>query len=674
LATAVHTPDICLIEACADKNRARLVVEIIRQAAARGERVLLVAPYTRELDRVLEILAGHDDILSVRCVGRGESTDILSPVLRGMTLPNRLKRLHAHVLIQAQAELAALEVQIQDLQKCEPLWPRVRDCAQRRQSLEAESALLQMRESQVDAEVEEEVRGDCAPSELAGTLAAVKQAAESSLATLDSGLGEVESRLLDQFKEQETLAAREVVLKKRATARRNFLIWKGDFWLTLLRGDSSRALGDCQARLEQVQQTIRELQASKRELLDQRSHLAKNLQDEIQRIVQREAFRRRSTLQASLARLDQVRRGLDSQWQELLAQLPAPANALPQMDASAVDQACTRWKEHLTRLQAEVKSAFNWLEHFKKNGNSFYERAHHYIDLVAATATALSQDKHFGDVAVNGDPSPMEFDRLVIEGADRISESDLRNLARRAGRWVLLGEPERQSASSTTPPRSRPPSQRHSVARLPRTVEKDRARADSAVFRQLWESLHWQALSPRHSWSSEGSRLSCRFLPLKKEDQCFLEVEPVADSPEIELRILARPGSEPVLAEIVFPATKPLWEAKGFIYRELQELALQPAGNTAGWSEDAGRVALHFGSHELQPAGIVNLGNGVREMIGTPSGVRNGVASAGNQPPTCRLEFDRQAGWNRKSARAWVRAHLRLNDHGRTIRLEERLR
>src|SRR5207248_207504 len=36
---------------------------------------------------------------------------------------------------------------------------------------------------------------------------------------------------------------------------------------------------------------------------------------------------------------------------------------------------------------------------------------------------------------------------------------------------------------------------------------------------------------------------------------------------------------------------------------------------------------------------------------------------------TCRIEFDRRAGWSLAEAEAWARQHLGLRDAGRTARL-----
>ena len=53
-----------------------------------------------------------------------------------------------------------------------------------------------------------------------------------------------------------------------------------------------------------------------------------------------------------------------------------------------------------------------------------------YTNVVAATTTALPADPHFGDAAA----ASQAFDRLVVEEADQVTESEFLKVARRARR------------------------------------------------------------------------------------------------------------------------------------------------------------------------------------------------------------------------------------------------
>ncbi|HMF17033.1 MAG TPA: AAA domain-containing protein, partial [Gemmataceae bacterium] len=121
-------------------------------------------------------------------------------------------------------------------------------------------------------------------------------------------------------------------------------------------------------------------------------------------------------------------------------------------------------------------------------------------------------------------------------------------------------------------------------------------------------------------------------------------------------RIVTLPGEPPALAEVVFPRSFSIEQAKGFIFKELDELAIQPTGRHGCWLEDADRFLFHMGQDTNGPATMVPLEAGVRE----------GVHS---RRTTCRLEFDKAAGWNRDSVASWLQKRLGLRDIGRAITL-----
>src|SRR5207302_11398509 len=79
VARAVHTPDVCLIQGLPGSGKSRVIAEVVTQAAARGERVLVLAPTPAALDRVLERLGRHEALCPVRCLGAGEAPDALPP-------------------------------------------------------------------------------------------------------------------------------------------------------------------------------------------------------------------------------------------------------------------------------------------------------------------------------------------------------------------------------------------------------------------------------------------------------------------------------------------------------------------------------------------------------------------------------------------------------------------
>src|SRR5690349_13293468 len=57
VAAALRSPDLVLVQGHPGTGKSRVAAEVIARAAARGERVLLVAASTAALDRTLELLA-----------------------------------------------------------------------------------------------------------------------------------------------------------------------------------------------------------------------------------------------------------------------------------------------------------------------------------------------------------------------------------------------------------------------------------------------------------------------------------------------------------------------------------------------------------------------------------------------------------------------------------------
>jgi hypothetical protein len=149
-----------------------------------------------------------------------------------------------------------------------------------------------------------------------------------------------------------------------------------------------------------------------------------------------------------------------------------------------------------------------------------------------------------------------------------------------------------------------------------------------------------------------------------------IEVENVADCPEIELRILTQAPLPPVLAEVAFPPSMSVAEAKQYIFRELQELPVQTTGQAITWVEHPDRIVVQFTEVPAAGAVVVELEAGVRELLARSSEEANGTTGRHAPPHTCLLEFDRGAGWDLARAAEWLQRHLGVRDLGRTSWLD----
>ena len=65
---AIATPDVCLIQGPPGTGKTRVISEIVRQAARRDWKVLLVAPTHVAVDNVLERIGMQEEVSPVRCV------------------------------------------------------------------------------------------------------------------------------------------------------------------------------------------------------------------------------------------------------------------------------------------------------------------------------------------------------------------------------------------------------------------------------------------------------------------------------------------------------------------------------------------------------------------------------------------------------------------------------
>src|SRR5207237_7584695 len=135
-------------------------------------------------------------------------------------------------------------------------------------------------------------------------------------------------------------------------------------------------------------------------------------------------------------------------------------------------------------------------------------------------------------------------DVLVVEEADQLTEADFLKLARRARRWVLIGEPAWEYAGG---PRATGQASTDSRAKLALP-------GPFTFLRKLWNLLHWDPRALPFAWTQEGERLCCALRPVAPEQRRWLESERVADSPDIEVRILSFPRPAPALTEVLLPA------------------------------------------------------------------------------------------------------------------------
>jgi hypothetical protein len=453
--------------------------------------------------------------------------------------------------------------------------------------------------------------------------------------------------------EQQTAVADLERLQPLAEARRNRRWWTIAWWRA--RGES-----DLVHRIEELDKRQRELKAAAEQLAGEleeqaaeRGRVEAQWQEETADVRRYEAGRRRAEREGRRAALSRELDALEEQGRRTSGGLSAGVAPPHELSIAAVQERREAERSTLAQEERQAQRAAQWAEAVQKTLAVLPQQLAEWINVVGATTTALPGDSRFGDHV-----SPRAtFDLLVLKEAHLVTESEFLAAARRACRWVLIGEP-----TDEDPPPSSARGGRGYAARpaRPNTLRP-------GFFQRLWRSLHSDPTCLPYAWFHRDGRLVCRLrsLDATADEHKWVASEHLADRPEIELRIAAPPRTAPRLLEVMFPGATAIHEAKAFIFRELGELPVQARGGCFHWHEDPRQLTLDVSDGADSQSPAVDLAEGVRERIGeaAPAG-EGGVAWH-----TCALEFDREAGWTRERAEQWIEEHLPTQSLGRTVLL-----
>jgi hypothetical protein len=656
VARAVQSPDLCLIQGAPGTGKSRVVAEIITQAAARGERVLFLAPHAAALDVVLAALTGREAVCPLRCLERDErdNPELIPAAARACTLEGRLRRLQEETLPRARQEGDAADRDHRQHLDEGSFWERLRELAEQHGQLQQQLAALRAGRARVPDQVagaaeqaDKEAGADA--TDFGAAVRGCRETLAAAQARIQAARAALQEQTDDRRREQEATEARLRSLLPLAEAKEQKRWWTGAWWRATFQSNVPAQVTELKSRLESGQTALEGLEQQAQRLAEEEQAAQQQFTAARSRLLEAEIARRLRHLDQQETALRQDEHLLLEKWQAACAGLhpdsPRPAEPAEQ----AVAAAHARWQEHLEQAARRGEFARRWVACLEEMGGSYPARLLGLCNVVAATTSALPADEHFGELA-----TPLvHFDLLVLEEAEQVTESELLNLARRARRWVLVGLPGAERGTRKASPAPRAP--RSALGATPR------------VFHRLWQHLHCDPSRLPSSWIQEKGHLSCRLRPLPPEQAQWLEAERLADFPDVELRILAAPRTPPQLVEVVFPASMSVDEAKGYLFRELEELPVHALGHSLRWVEEPDRLVLRLSDQPLPGARPVALDAGVSECV------------AGDEPcpetgavrwHTCCLAFDRGAGWQRPQAEEWVRQHLGLRDLGRTARLD----
>jgi hypothetical protein len=639
---ALNTPDLCLLSGLPGTGKTRVVSEVIIQAARRGWRVLLLAPTAPAVDIILDRLAGCPDILPIRMLREDESAEALPPHVRGLTLAQQRKAVRDRTHDGARRARQQTEETCQKRRREESLWPEMLSIAGRHAALSDRLNALRRRQAEAAGEVEREASGlpfvnkGLPSGPFAAELVELHKRSGAAQAEWQAARQTLEAKRDTVRKLLEAMFLRLTSVEAKCRARQERRWWTLAYWTggsALAQRDALRAeQGRAESELRGLDEALAELDAGRRQAEETEKA-------EWQSVIAGEIGRRRQELSAEAAGPQQEIGGLDRKWHSLCGELD-PAELRPsQPQPSEVEAARQRWLEHCRLDEERCRFARQWADYLDRAGDELLPRLPALANLIAGTTTALGRCREWSEAQRPG------FDLLVLEEADSLTESDLARFAAHAPRLLLAGQSLAEPMAMGPPPRA------------PQDV-----RPLGGCWGRLWEALGDDLGRLPYTWQREGDRLVCNLAAVRSEDARYIEREGLADAPEIELSILNLPRSRPVLARVSFPGRFSIPQATAHIYRELQELPIQPLGRTAWWEETAQSLVLHLAPSPPAATECVELADGVQmDLVG------DGQAYSGR---AASLRFARLNGWDRPGTRRWLQEHLHFGDRERAVFLQ----
>jgi len=563
---------------------------------------------------------------------------------------------------RANEEGAAADERSTRLRQNEPVWESLAGIAAAQTRLQEEVEHIEAGRRQIQETVESSTTSPPAGAadEFIAALATCERNHQEALSQIDKMLAELNGQLEDCRKQREGVHSAQSAMQPLVEAKNSGRWWSVSWWQATFRQNLAEDWLELSSKVEQVEAELVELQGRIHLLQKQRENAQQKWHEEKLLLISAEAERRSVAFDRRLHELHQQWDGLRNAWQAEEGRLHLEGPRPAQVTATAVRAAEEEWRRELAAAEERRQWARQWALYLDQNKTTFAERLPAYANVVAATTSALGKDATFGDLVAKDAPETQCFDLLVLDEADQVTESEFLNVARRARRWVLIGEPAWQHGLS------QPGDSKSGV----RSIYQLSTLKAPHAFERLWRHLHCDPRFLPHTWARENGRLCCRLRPVSSEERTRLESEQVADSPDIELRILRQAASQSTLAEIIFPPSMAIEDAKQYVYRELQELSVRPTYHSLRWVEKADRLVLRLSGGECAHDISVALDHGVRERLGNWSEATEGCGAAHMSWQTCCLEFDLAAGWHRRRAEEWLQQHSGLRDLGRTVRLD----
>ncbi len=596
VARILASPDLYLLQVAAEADATPLLTRVVGQLNGEGKRILLLAKSLKHLDPLIAAVEqSHRPFLLRYNSGTAQPWE-------GETQPFRDQMLSRARFAQGEAEAVCQRRSAET-----SAWTMLQELTRKQCAAVAEIERLRLL-ANVDAAT--------VAAELHAPLEQLRQGVLQQSQTLEEkrtrllAAAEVAEKTLAQTRESMEAA------RPACDSLRGGRWWTWTYWQARRIPDLMQQFQTLQERLAEQQTALEQTRGQLSALAVEKDVLESGARAHEAQLVQDEVARRRGSAEVALA---DVQRQLE-ETQRQIADVRASFQDVA-FDGEE-DGAYAGWLTRKERDEESCQFARTWASFLENSAGQFVRQLPRYAQVVACDLATALRHADFAD----GTPP---FDLVILLGAEDCVETDLLKIARKAKRWVLVGNPQ--------------------------TAARNGILCVSA-FQRLWKQLAGDAESPCR-WFADQARWTCQLRCLSDGDVPFLERESLADFPEIELHILALPGKRPVLAQVVFPDGMTLAEAKSFIYRELQELAVQSEPSVPCWQETDDAVVLHLVDPQMPADGVAEIEAGVHEEM--------------QSADTARFVFAKASGWTCERALEWADKSLPRRDLGRTLRLSQ---
>ncbi len=577
IARALAAPELFVLEASDRAVREAALTALLRIAAERGERVLLLSPDPIAADRLVAALAEPRTIRVVRALADNENPHRSIPVVSrlissqaGTGRADQMKREASLAVTTLEAKRARLE--------------RSTGVRARLEAIERERATLGERLASLESELQTEWDA--------------KRAA--SLAPVDAELANLTSQLSAKRSTLETSARDRTPTQKKL-------------------GFFARFFGAGKPAPEPTVELPIGVDPELQELLDreakvraEREAVAAQLTAAADAERANDLVARRAAIETRLAELDVEAVRLDASVREFQPRLTTSDDTVENGAPSKLAR---------SELERELAVARTRLQELTSAAPDLARRLLAETQVVVGTPGSLESDSVFKALKTALHP----FDLLVLDHAEELTEPAFEHLSTLATRTILAGE-------TTTPTAPRPQLNGHGHPTRPRSTAP-------SLFSRLARLLDHEP------WRIEAGRLVLRLVHLSAEARQGLSREPVLDHPDVELGVSIGEG-EPVLAEIAFPASTSIVEAKTFLVSQLGEVLLRTCGERT-WHRSEERLTASWPMEEANSGEWINLEEGVCEK----------VAGAGTAAFTVAVSFELAAGWTESAAEEWLARH-----------------